>query len=314
MAWDPTTVTVVVNPAAQGGRIGRRWATLQPALVGHLGPVTFVHTTAAGHARTLAREAARAGARVVVSLGGDGTHGEVAAGLVEADVGAALGILHAGTGGDFRRLLKYSETLLSSAAALPTAVATVVDLGEVACTADDGSAHRRLFINLASAGMSGLVDRLVNAGKKRLGGKLSFLWCTLKAFLKYTPARIRVVVDGEDKGEQPAFMLVVANGRYAGGGMCFAPTAQLDDGQFDVLVLPGMSIWKALRVMPSLYRGRHLEKLGLALWRGRVVEAFSSDLAYMDVDGEAPGRLPATFTLRAAALPLLGVDTERLRG
>lgn len=314
MSWDATRVVVVVNPAARGGRIGREWARLEPALTARLGAVRYVFTEAAGHARTLAAEAAAGGAAVVVSLGGDGTHGEVAAGLLDAGSSAALGILHAGTGGDFRRILKNSGTLLESAAALPAADASRVDVGEVTCVADDGTAYQRVFLNLASAGMSGLVDRLVNASSKRLGGKLSFLWCTLRAFLTFRPPRVRVTVDGQEVGTQRLFMVVVANGRWAGGGMCFAPDAQPDDGLFDVCLIPALGLFKALWIMPSLYSGGHIRRLGLTVHRGREVVATPADElpAYMDVDGEAPGRLPATFRLRPAAVSLLGVDHERL--
>ncbi|MEZ4463025.1 MAG: diacylglycerol kinase family lipid kinase [bacterium] len=315
MSWDATRVVVVVNPAARGGRIGREWARLEPELTRRLGPVRYVQTEAAGHARVLAAEAARGGAQVVVSLGGDGTHGEVAAGLMEAGTAAALGVLHAGTGGDFRRILKDSGTLLESAAALPAARATPVDVGEATCVADDGRPYTRVFLNLASAGMSGLVDRLVNASSKRLGGRISFLWCTLRAFFTFRPPTVQVTLDGRDLGTHRLFMLVVANGRWAGGGMCFAPDALPDDGLFDVVLIPALGLFKALWVMPSLYSGRYIRRLGLEVFRGREVVATPTDAhaAWMDLDGEAPGRLPATFRLHPAAVPLLGVDHARLR-
>ena len=60
-----------------------------------------------------AQQAIDEGATTLVSFGGDGTHSEVADGIVRSGRGAevSLGILHAGTGGDFRKMLQRSDEL-----------------------------------------------------------------------------------------------------------------------------------------------------------------------------------------------------------
>lgn len=309
MPWNPERVVAVVNPAAAGGKVGRRWDRLEGLLVERLGPIRFIHTAASGDATRLSADAVRDGAEVVLSLGGDGTHGEVAAGLYAAGGQPTLGILPAGTGGDFRRNLQHGQSLLASAAAMPTAGATPIDLGKV-----EYGDTERIFLNLAGFGMSGQVDRYVNASSKRLGGKLTFLWCTLKALMRFRSPRVRLVVDGVPQGEHRIFTGIVANGRWAGGGMHFAPDARLDDGLLDVSIIPKRPLLRALWSVPGLYSGRYLEADDVPTWRARevVVEPVDGRPALLDIDGESPGQAPARFTVLPAAIKLLDLNQPLL--
>ena len=313
MAWNPERVVAVVNPAAAGGKVGRRWDHLQGALIERLGPIEFRLTEAPGDATRLAQEAVANGAEVVLSLGGDGTHGEVAAGLYAAGGLPTLGILPAGTGGDFRRVLRHGSDLLSSAEALPTAAGTTIDLGRVDYGAGANASHQ-IFLNLAGFGMSGQVDRYVNASSKRLGGTLTFLWCTIKALLRFRAPQVRLWIDGIDRGAHRIFTVVVANSRYAGGGMHFAPDARLDDGRFDVIVIPKRPLHRAIWAVPGLYSGRYIEADDIHVWRATElrVEVLDDRPALLDIDGESPGQAPARFTILPGAIRLLDLQHRPL--
>ena len=92
----PGTV-LVVNPRSAGGRTEKDWPRLREVIHEAFGPFEHQFTTEAGHATTLAREALRGGADLVVAMGGDGTIDEVANGFFDGDdkvaPGAALGVL-----------------------------------------------------------------------------------------------------------------------------------------------------------------------------------------------------------------------------
>ncbi|HRG99887.1 MAG TPA: diacylglycerol kinase family lipid kinase [Polyangiaceae bacterium] len=298
---------VIVNPKAAAGRVGRDLSGLRRAVEARLGAVELVETTAPGGGSTLAREAALGGAARVLSLGGDGTHHEVVNGLMESgrpDV--VFGVLPVGTGGDFRRTLGVRD-LDGALAAIVERPARRVDLGHATFVDDAGVERSRWFLNLASCGMSGLVDRLVNTSSKALGGTASFLLGTLRATARYEPARARVEVDGALLGELDVTVIAVGNGRYAGGGMHFCPEAALDDGALDVVVVPHASLPRQLARIPDLYRGT-LERVPGAL-RARGAEVRVTCLrgtAWLDLDGEAPGRAPVTFRVEPKALALAG--------
>src|SRR5262249_26868515 len=132
-------------------------------------------TTEPGHATTLTREALKSGAELVVAIGGDGTINEVVNGFFDGvravAPGAALAILPVGTGGDFIRTLGVPRDLEAAAHALSSAGERAIDVGRLTYIDEGGARAARHFINIASFGMGGLVDRYVNRSSKALGGK-----------------------------------------------------------------------------------------------------------------------------------------------
>lgn len=315
--WDAASTVVVVNTAAAGGRVGREWRTLALDLAQALGDVRFVLSRAPGHAIELAAEAVRDGARTILSLGGDGTHNEVVNGILRAQRRPGevrLGILPAGTGGDFRRLLVDGKTLHESARAMPTASVAPIDAGRVSFVTDEGKHASRFFVNIASLGVGGLVDRAVNRSSKRLGGKAAFLLATLQTLPTYRPPRVRLRVDGDAVGDFTITNIAVCNGRFAGGSMMLAPEARLGDGLFDVTVMRHAPLLRSLPEAPRLYDGTILDSSDVEFFQGRHVrvEPLDARKAYMDIDGEAPGVAPAEFEMLHHALRLIGARPDVL--
>src|SRR5438067_1508142 len=72
----PSTV-VVVNPRSAGGKTERRWPQLRQIIHEAYGPFEERFTQAPGDGITLARDALKSGAELVVALGGDGTINEM---------------------------------------------------------------------------------------------------------------------------------------------------------------------------------------------------------------------------------------------
>lgn len=314
-------VTVIANPRASAGRVGRNLARLERGLRGVIGPFELATTTHPGHAGELACELARSNvARRLLVLGGDGTLSEVVNGLLRAGPsagGVEVGLLPAGTGGDTRRLLTPdagSRDVLTAAAAAMGSVATAVDVGRARFEGRDGGARERYFVNVLSFGIGGLVDTLVNDAPKHLGGRASFYIGTVRALLRYRPAHVALEIDGVPAGEHRVTNVFVCNGRYGGGGMQFAPAALLDDGLFDVVSIADRSLLRTLTMTRAIYRGTFDRFDGVQRWRGRTIRARTLDEneATLDLDGEAPGRLPLEVTLIPAALRLLGVRPEVL--
>jgi diacylglycerol kinase (ATP) len=307
---------IIVNPAARGGWPRRKWPVLEPVLRSELGAVDILFTSRTGEGAELARQAAQRGAELVVALGGDGTVSEVAAGLLGAaeDLGAeeapcALGYLPCATGGDLRRTLGCPEELREAARAIASAGERRLDAGRIEYTGFDGRARRGYFLNVASAGLSGLVDHLVNDSPKALPGRAAFLLASLRATARYKNPAVRIRLDDRPSEERRLYVLAVANGGYFGGGMHIAPEAEIDDGQLEVVTLGDLSRLEALRVGARIYRGEHLTLPKVHAARARTVRAEPVDpeaKVLLDVDGETPGRLPATWTVLPGAVRYRG--------
>jgi YegS/Rv2252/BmrU family lipid kinase len=301
---------VVVNPRAGAGRAKRRLERLGDALRGRGARFEIRETEGPRDATRIVREALHDGFEGIAAVGGDGTLHECVNGFFEDGRPIAphawLGVLPIGTGGDFRRTLGLGRDLDEAIERLVTAKPRPIDAGELELTGADGSPRRTMFINIASFGLSGIVVEVVNNTPKLLGGRASFLLGTLRGMARYRNERVALHLDDSPPRITTVQTVAIANGQFFGGGMHVAPKAVLDDGLFDVTILEDMSTVEAIRLTRPMYGGKVLEQPKVVSFRAKVVRAESVNgrsLA-LDVDGEAPGFLPATFRNRPGALLL----------
>lgn len=300
---------VVVNPESRGGATGRRWDAIESKLRDALGDLDVARTRGPRDGERLAREGVRAGAELVIAAGGDGTASEVVAGVLGAGLGAyaELAFLPLGTGGDLARALGAEASLDAAIARIARGKSAPIDAGRASFVAADGSARTTHFVNVASAGISGLVTQLVNAAPKAFGGRVSFFIGTLRAIVRWQPRSVRVRVDGAVVHEGLLHLAAVANGSWFGGGMHIAPQAQVDDGRFDVVVIRGDGGKpRLLRNFPRIYAATHLALPDVTQHRGTVVEIESDAETWLEIDGEPLGRLAARFECLPGALRLRG--------
>ncbi|MEO6776778.1 MAG: diacylglycerol kinase family protein [Kofleriaceae bacterium] len=307
----PHTV-VIVNPKSQGGRLGKRWPELADLLQRQF-PFDDVHTESAGHATELVREALRGGAERIVAIGGDGTVNEVVNGFFDHGKAfaphASFALIPFGTGGDFRRTLGIPVDTLEAAKLVAANHVRSIDVGRLDFVTATGAQAMRMFANIASFGVSGVVDRLVNESGKKLG-RLSFALATARAAWAYKNQRVQLIFDGDAQGRVEATIntVAVANGKYFGGAMMVAPNAELDDGQFDVIAMGDFGFADLLKSGRRLYQGTHLGMAKVTARRAKLVEAEPVDpnaIVELDVDGEPLGRLPARFEVMPGALKVV---------
>src|SRR3954468_23600226 len=273
----PRTV-LIVNPKSQGGRLGKQWKDTADT-IGRAFPFDEAITKGPGDATRLAREALRGGAERVVAIGGDGTINEVVNGFFD-DQGkpiapeASFAVIPFGTGGDFRRTVNLPTELADAARVIAANHRRRIDVGRLEFTTPGGARAVRMFANIASFGVSGVVDRLVNESGKKLG-RLSFALATARATWSYKNQRVQLIFDGDAQGRVEATIntVAVANGKYFGGAMKVAPNAELDDGLFDVVAMGDFGFGDLLKSGRRLYKGTHLGMEKVTARRARVVEA-----------------------------------------
>jgi YegS/Rv2252/BmrU family lipid kinase len=305
-------IDVVVNPRAGAGRAARLVGALVRELSWRGWDVQVHRTERPGHGGVIVRMLIDRGANTIVVMGGDGSFHEGVQGLLDPsgnlDVrDTKLVFVPAGTGGDLRKTLGIPEDPAEVAQFIDEASPRKMDLGQIDYRSHEGRQARRLFVNIASFGVGGLVDKLVNEGPKWLGGKVTFFLGTLRASVAYKNVKVRVECDGELFYDGPMYAIAVANGRYFGGGMMIAPDADPFDGTFDVIALGDMSRVQSTLLATKIYKGLHLQEPLVSFRRAKVVRAFATGVedCLLDVDGEAPGKLDATFTVLPSAVPVL---------
>jgi diacylglycerol kinase (ATP) len=299
------TIVVVANPTAGRGRaatsIGRVAARLHALGVDHRIRVA----ESAQDLERLARAAAEEGATIVAVLGGDGSAGAAANGVVGTR--AALAILPAGTGDDFARAIGASK--LEAAAALLVAP----DIREVDVLRVTAGAQERRVINIAGAGFDSEVNETANAMSVRLGTTGTYLAAVLRTLRRFEPARYEITVDGEGIATE-AMLVVVGNSRSYGGGMRVLPDASIDDGLLDVCIVHKLSAAAFLRAFPRVFRGTHVRHPKVTMRRGRRVTVEADRRIQVYGDGEPIGSLPAIFEIEPGTLRLVvGPDARVVR-
>jgi YegS/Rv2252/BmrU family lipid kinase len=236
-------------------------------------------------------------------VGGDGSVHEVANGLVGLPEPPEVAIVPRGTGWDFVRTFGIPRDVERAAAIAIDGETRTVDLARAAYRAWDGSDATAVFANVGSAGMSGAIAKRANETTKALGGKASYLWATFAVFSRWAATEIELAVDGERRTAR-MFDVVVANGRYFGGGMEICPEAEPDDGLLDVLTIGDVTKRDLVQTMPKIYRGTHLPHPKAELLRGASVSVESDGPIPIQLDGEQPGTTPVRFEALPGALRL----------
>ncbi len=199
--------------------------------------VDICATEAPEHAIELARDAAVAGADLVMAAGGDGTLGEVANGLAETNT--ILAPLPVGTANSFARELGMpmpgrfeKHKLLKSAEALLNGRVRDMDLGYTV----DGNDNDRYWLLWAGAGADGFFVEQVEprpTWSKKLG-KLGYVIQGAGIATKFPYLHATVEVDGRIYEGQYLLTVISICRYYVGGEVLLSPEARLDDGVFEI--------------------------------------------------------------------------------
>jgi diacylglycerol kinase (ATP) len=231
-------------------------------------------------------------------IGGDGTVNEVVNGVAATD--AELAVLPGGTGQDFGRTHGIPSRFDDAVRVALDDETRTIDLGRV----ELGDGTSRFFANVGSAGMSGAVARRANSMTKALGGRATFFYALTREFLAWQNTRVTVELEGGIRREGRIHDVIVANGRYHGGGMKLAPEAEQDDGSFDVVLIGDVSKLDFVTTAPKLYSGRYLSHPKVELLRSPTVAVDAAEPLPLEVDGEPIGTTPARFEVVPSALRL----------
>jgi diacylglycerol kinase (ATP) len=235
-----------------------------------------------------------------VVVGGDGSVNEVANGIAGRE-DVEIAVIARGTGWDFVRTYAVPRSIDDAVRVALHGAVRAIDLGRVTYRAWAGDDARSYFANIASAGMSGAIAQRANETTKALGGKASYLWATFAVFAGWRNNEVSVAVDGDTRRGR-MHDVIVANGRYFGGGMMICPEAEPDDGLFDVLLIGDLTKRDLLVTLPKTYRGKHLPHPKAELLRGAVVTVDAESPLPIELDGEQPGTTPARFEIVPKAL------------
>ncbi len=291
---------LIVNTAAVRGRTRAKVERLVRA---RFRSVDIAPSAGPGDVMRIAGQAWRMGIRRLLVAGGDGTIHEAANGVVGTEV--ELAILPGGSGNDFVRTIGVPLDLEEAVDVAAAGQARTIDAAEVRCLGEGGVPVRRVFVNIAEAGMGGSVVRISQPLRRIVGRRAGYKAGLAAALLGMRWKDLSLSLDGGEPARYLMTNLIVANGQYFGGGMRPMPEARPDDGLLDVALIKEMTRTSIALNAGALKGGLPRDHPRIDRWTAREVVAESPDRVPVEADGELLGRLPATFKVLPGALRIV---------
>ncbi|MEI2731910.1 MAG: diacylglycerol kinase family protein [Dermatophilaceae bacterium] len=246
-------------------------------------------TTIADPGAGQARRAVEAGAAVVCALGGDGTVRAVARGLLGTSV--PLGLLPGGTGNLLARNLDVPVDSIEHALAVAlTGRERLVDVGRVVVdrSGEDAAPATEMFLVMAGMGFDAAVMANAPESLKAQMGAGAYIVSGLANMLG-PQFKVRVRVDDEPEFTRRIKTVLVGNCGRLFGGVNLIPTAAVDDGRLDTVLLSpkGVVGWAAVatHVMTRRSRGHRL----IDYVSGERVELRADRPEQVQLDGDTLG-------------------------
>lgn len=274
--------------------------------------LTFCQTGHEGHATQLAREAVERGDTWVIAAGGDGTVREVAAGIAEAAAArvdkttpvTSMLIVPLGTGNDLARTLELPDS--------PAEALGLIQFGRT-CPLDlyrwrqgQGAGDWEGWgVNVAAGGFSAKLTDVLTPEMKQRWGPLAYTRAAVASTDALRPYRVTLQIDAQPPRRMTALNIIVANARYAGGGIQVAPEADTGDGLLDIVVVHPGGVLDLTGLAARFVTGTVLESDLVEHARGRRITIHTEPAMPFNVDGDLVGKGTFTFECVPAAVQVL---------
>jgi len=284
-------LALLVNPHSAHGRALKLLPRVERALDERRVGFRVERTRGLEHGIELALAAADAG-EVPVVLSGDGLIGAIGGAMAGHET--PLGILPGGRGNDLARVLGIPEDPEAAVATIAAGHTRRIDVGE---------ANGRRFLGIASIGFDSEANKLANE-TRWLRGNLVYAYAGVRTMFGWKAGRFTIRV-GDEERRFSGYSVSIANSRAFGGGMFIAPDADLEDGEFDVVVVGEVSKLRFLVNLPKVFKGTHVEEDEVRVFRAPGLELDASRPFPVYADGEHLTDLPVSLRLLPRALSVI---------
>jgi YegS/Rv2252/BmrU family lipid kinase len=279
-----TRAVLVYNPTA--GRSPSQ-AEIQKTLAGlrSIGWwLEYFESDSAVHTTQLARQAAESGSDVLIIAGGDGSIERAVAGLIGSDT--ALGVLPMGTANVFAQELGLKTPSIARRSSYEDNVAFLKSA--VIHPVDVGTCNGTPFLLWAGVGLDGYIVHKLEP-RQRWSKKLGVSYYAARAASQASSWKGQTlhIKTGDSEIEGHYILAVMSNIRlYAGGITTLSPHARMDDGQMELWLFSGESMYDVLRHATNLLTGRHVNSDQVQLVPVKQLVLESQEPLFIQLDGD----------------------------
>lgn len=265
-------ILFIINPKSGVDRV----KALKDLIEKHLDKNLFIpdiaYTEYAKHGTELARNAVAHGYRTIVAVGGDGSVNDIIAGIQGTD--ATLCIIPKGSGNGLARTLKIPLDPAKAIALINTGKRIRIDLASV---------NGRIFVSNVGVGFDALVAKKFAKSERR--GMAIYSWIVTKYLWMYKEWEWEIEVDGKAMRER-AFILTVANAQQFGYNFKIAPTADLQDGLLDIVIIKKFPKILGSYIAIRAFNGSLLKSKYVKHLKGKNVIIRHPKLSILQTDGD----------------------------
>lgn len=232
---------------------------------------------------------------LIIVSGGDGTINECVNGMMKKQLNIPLAILPLGTSNDFANSLGIPNKL-------PMALDLIVQ--NHLTSVDVGKANDKFFINVCSMGAFSTISQNIDVNFKNKFGRLAYYAKSFDAIYNFKAMNLEVITS-DNAFTDKFFLVLVFNGKGAGGLMKLANKADISDGLFDIVCFKDVYFYDIPPLFLKVLQGEHLDNPHVIYFRTNnlSIRNGSLDNYYRtDVDGEHGPDLPLDISVLSNAL------------
>lgn len=297
-------IRLILNPTAGHGRAVRVLQSVRGILDSRGVAYDVAESKRPGHALEIARDSAGQGYNVIAAVGGDGTVGEVANGILGSGArDVKMAVIPAGTGNDFvggNRLFKDWEEAAQALASQKVIRSTDLLLFR------DASGYSKYVINSIGTGFDAyVVKRVLELGSRKVG-RLSYMIEAFRGLFAFNPGHFEVDFDGDAQVRENVWLFAIVNSERFGGGMLVAPGASSSDGKMNVCSLSDVSRSQIVPLIVLVRSGKHMGRPGVSCQECREVRISAPQGFPCHLDGDTVDvTYPFTVTVVPGALSVI---------
>src|SRR5438128_1941554 len=247
--------------------------------------VDLWYTHARGEGEKLARKAVEQKANLVIAAGGDGTINEIIQGLAGSET--ALGVLPSGTVNVWAREAGIPLDDTRARNVLVNGQTRRIDLGCV---------NGRYFLLMVGIGFDGEVTQAVEGKALKRLGVLGYTLAVLWLRPGYRGFPVIAQIDS-CVVKTRALQIFVGNTQLYAGAVKFTWQAKCDDGLLDLCIVRKRNLLGRIVVLWDFLLGREKRRLWVRYDTFTSIKIETLQPVAFQIDGEAAGHTPATFSI-----------------
>lgn len=225
--------------------------------------------------------------------GGDGTLRMAAEKI--AGTSSVLALIPLGTGNAWAKDLGIPVGPVDSAKALASAVVETIDLGMV---------NGRGFVNVATVGLTSLIEKNIPKGLKGRFGRLVYLPALIRSLGELRPFQLQVKTEG-DEYDGMALQFVAAAGRTHAGPFRVTTKSSNSDGRLSLYALDDTDRKGLAKFGLGLLTGLHTFLKEVWSCEAATAKVTTRPSKRVIVDGEPSGHTPLELSIRASVLKVM---------